>query len=138
MLAEIDGCGFVGGGFVVDNQFVAVGQRVGDSDLHISGEAVVAVLAEVGVGDASFAFQWLAVPNNFVESLIRAAVERVGSIVLRQRVGLAVEGEGAVGNTVGVATDHGADVRRIRDIAFEVLVAEDDIGELAFAVGNTD
>ncbi len=56
VLAQIYGGGLVGSGFVIDYQFVAIGQCVCHSDLHISREAVVAVFAEIRVSDASFAF----------------------------------------------------------------------------------
>ena len=138
VLAQIDGRGLVGGGFVVDDQFVGVGQSVGDFERQISGKAVVTIFAEVGVGHASLAFEGLAIPDNFIERLLRAAVESVGPVVLGQGIGLAVESESAVGNAVGVASDDGANVRRIRNIAVERFMAEDDVSELAFAVGDAN
>ena len=82
VLAQIDGRGLVGGGFVVDVQFVGVRQSVGDFELQIPGEPVVTIFAEVGVSDARLAFEGFAFPDNFIERLVGAAVQRVGPVVL--------------------------------------------------------
>ena len=138
VLAEIDDWGLVCSRLIIDHQFVLVGQRVSDPDLGIAGEAIVAVFAEVGVRDGRLALQCFAVPNNLVERLVRAAVEGVRAVILRQRVRLAVQNKCAIGNAVGIASDDGANVRRVRNIAFESLVTENDIGKLTFAVRDAD
>ena len=138
VLAEVDGGGLVGSGFVIDDEFVGVGQRVGDSHLEITGPAVVAIFTQISECHARVALQRFAVPDNFVERLFGAAVQRVGPVIFRQSVGFAVEGEGAVGDAVGIAADNSAQERRIRNVALQVLVAENDVGKLAFAVGDAN
>ena len=78
MIGEVDRRGLVGGCLVVDAELVFVGKRVGYLCDQFAGEAFFAVGAGVGKDDALpfLAFEWLAIPNNFVEAAFDAAVQR--------------------------------------------------------------
>lgn len=76
-----------------------------------------------------------------------SAVEGVAVIVLRQRIGLAVEGEGTPGDAVGVAADGFSEVRAGRagrcravlgDIVLQRLEAKHDVRALTRAVRDVD
>ncbi len=47
VLAQVEDSGLVGGGFVIDEQFVGFGERVSHFDFQIAGKPFFAVLAEV-------------------------------------------------------------------------------------------
>ena len=87
VLAEVDGGGLVGSGFVIDDEFVGVGQGVGDSRLEIAGPAVVAIFTQIGECHARVALERFAVPDNFVESLFGTAVQGVGEMCIRDSRG---------------------------------------------------
>ncbi len=63
-------------------------------------------------------------------------MQGVRAVVGRQGVLLAVEGELALGDAVGDAADGAAEVRVVAEIAFQVVEAEDDVGQLAVLVGD--
>ena len=92
VLAQVEDGGLVGGGFVIDDQFVCFGERVTDSDFQIAREPFFAVLAEVGECDPSLAFEWSALPHSLIKSL-DAAMQGIWTVILRQRILHAVEGE---------------------------------------------
>src|SRR5579864_225997 len=64
-------------------------------------------------------------------------MQRIRSVILRQRVCLPVERERSIGDAVGITSDNGAKIGRIRHITFGLVVAENDIRKLPLAVGNT-
>src|SRR2546430_7060446 len=110
VVGEIDNGFFVGGRGISDPQCVRIRQGVDHTHFQISGEAFLAVLAEVGK------FQRLAVfggnnfggPHGLVETL-DASVQTVLTIVLRERVRFAVERELRVPDAVSVAADERAE-----------------------------
>ena len=54
-------------------------------------------------------------------------MQTVGPVVYRQRVGGTIEREVSARDTIRVATDDRAKVRRAREVPGEVVVAEDDV-----------
>ena len=56
------------------------------------------------------------------------------AVVFGQSVFHAVEGEGAVRNPVGVASHDRPEIWRVHQISVEVIVAQDNIRQLAFSV----
>ena len=103
----------VGGGLILHLEFIVVGQAVGDLVGELAGIALFAVGAHVREdgADGVLRLDRLGLPDDLVESL-QAAVQVVGAVVDGQRIFLAVEGELALGDAVGVAADGGAEVRR--------------------------
>ena len=47
VLRKIDGRGLVGGGFVIHNQLVVVGQGIADFDFQVAGIAFFAILTQI-------------------------------------------------------------------------------------------
>ena len=82
----------------------------------------------------------VAVPHDLVEAA-EAAVEAVGAVVLGQLDGLAVEGEGGVGDAVADAADGGAEVgvlAVLAQVAVEVVEAEGHVLDLPVAVRDAE
>ena len=79
VIGEIDDGGFVGGGLVVNFQFVFVGQGVGDGTIEISWKAFVTVFAEIAkfYTDLIVIAEGFCFPEDFVESFLSAAVDVV-------------------------------------------------------------
>ena len=125
----------VGGGEVVDSQFVIVGERVGDLHLQAAGVTFLAVRARVAEGNrrAGLAPAHAGGPNFFVDSL-GAAMQMIGIVVDGQGVFLPVENELALGDAVGHPTGCHAKVRVAVEIAFKVIVAQHDVAQCAVFV----
>jgi hypothetical protein len=66
----------------------------------------------------------------------RPAVQLVRPLVRRESHRAPVELEGRAADAVGAAADHDAEVGRVRQVAGQVAVAEDDVGDPALAVGH--
>src|SRR5882672_2996886 len=106
MVGEIEDGVLIGGGGVVDSQFVLIGQRVDHLGSQVARKALFAIFAEVGQ------FQRLPVsagnilggPKTFVEAL-QSAVQRVVTIVLGDVGGRPIEDELSVCDAIGVAAD---------------------------------
>ncbi len=61
-------------------------------------------------------------------------MQAVGSIVLRQRILLAIEGEAPVGDTVRVPSDVRAEIRYSRKVGIQRVETKHDVREMAGAV----
>jgi len=103
----------------------------------LAGVALLAVFADVGelYGLAVVDGDVLTLPELFVEPDL-AAVQMVGRVVGGELVFVSVDRERAVGDAVAVAADGRAHVAGVVDPAFECVVAEGDVLELALAVGG--
>ncbi len=109
----------------------AVCQGVGDGDLQVAGEVLLAVRAEAREADGGrlvWPITW-AVQSLLIEAL-QAAVEGVGGVVDRELIGLAVEGETALGDAVAVPADEGAEIGGLVEVRLDGAEAEGHIGEL--------
>ena len=139
MARQVDHRRLVGGRRVVDAEFILVVQGVGHLDVEVAGIALVAVRAQIGEleADAVAARQFLHLPDMLVEAL-HAAVQRIGAIVGRQRVLLAVERELGIGDAVGVAAGDDAEIRVLAGVVVDIAEAEDDVVDLAVAVRHLD
>ena len=73
-------------------------------------------------------------PDHLVEPT-RSAVQVIGRLVDRELMVAAVQGEAAAGDAVREAPDDGAEVGRLRQVALEVVVAEDDVAEAPLTIG---
>ena len=78
-----------------------------------------------------------ALPHLVLEA-VRAAVQVVGTVVDRQFVRLAVQGETAVGDAVGKTSGAFAGTGAVREIAHRIIVAEDDIVQPTVPVRDHD
>src|SRR5690606_4729737 len=111
MVGQVEDGRLVGGGGVVNAQFVIVGERVGHGDREIAGISFFPVGAEVGQRqpDAIGRSEGFCAPDDLVKAY-QPAVQVVGAIVLGQLVGFAVEGEAALGDAVGIAACDTAEI----------------------------
>ena len=139
VVGEIDDGFLVAGRGISDPQCVRIRQGVDHTHFQISGEAFLAVLAEVGK------FQRLAVfgrnnfsgPDGLVEAL-DAAVQTVFTVVLRERVGFAVERELGVPDAVSVAAHERAEKTLVIHVAVGVVVTENHVRQLAVAIRHLE
>src|SRR6266550_5077545 len=136
MVGEIKDGVLIGGSGVVDAQFVLIGQRVDHLGSQVARTALFAIFADIGqfqrlpmtAGDI------LGRPQTLVEAL-QSAVQRVVTIVLGDVVGRPIEDELSVSDAIGVAADDGAEKRFVGEVAVELVVAQNDILNLAASVG---
>ena len=138
MVRQIDDRRRVGARVHVDGQRSLVVERVSGGDGEIAGIALVARRAhepERHPGEPAFVADLDDLPVPFVEPG-SSAVQRIGLVVERQLVGLAVEGEAAAGNAVGVAPDRLAPEIRMVDIGSGIVIAESDVGDSPRRVGR--
>ena len=112
---EIGMIGEIGNGVgvahsVIDNGQRAAAQREGDRQRQCAGIALLAVRGNTACAQLRrVAVCRRHVPHLFVKPDV-AAVQVVGAVVFRQRIGLAVQGEFAVLNAVGIASDGGTEI----------------------------
>lgn len=137
MLRQVDDGGFVGGRLVVDHQRVRVGQCVGDRRPQRARIALLAVGTHVRKAHAGLVpvRERLGFPEHLVEPF-QSTVQVVGPIVGRQLVGLAVEHEASAADTVGIATDHRADVGMGLQIGRKTVKAQHHIAPVPLAIGH--
>jgi len=130
VLREVHGRRAVRGRVVVEDQLVAVGQRVGNGGLQRPGVALLAVRARVREDepDRVRVLERRNAPDHLVEAAY-AAVQVIGTVIRRQRVGPAVQREPAPGDPVAVTTDDGAEVRRPPLVVRQGVESEDDVVE---------
>ncbi len=135
VVREVDDRRLVGGGVVVHPQLVLVRERVGHIDLQRARIALLAVRARVAELDA--AGHDRALPDDLVEAL-DATVERVGPVVLGQRVRDAVERERAIRDAVGIAPRDRPEVRALGHVVGQVVETERDVRDSALAIRRVD
>ena len=125
----------VGLAAVVNHQFVVVGPGVAYRHAQLAGESLLVIGRHIAQHECLL-IDLLCVPYSGMEAG-GAAVQVVGTIVDGQLILLAVEVELALGNAVAVAADEGAEERLgAVDQAVDVVVALDDVGYVAVAVGH--
>jgi len=65
-------------------------------------------------------------------------VQRIGAVVLGERIGLAVDAERAALDAIGVAADGGAEIVGRDQIALHVVIAERHVLGLTLAIGHRE
>src|SRR5437867_9230911 len=136
MISKIDDGVFVSSRGVLDLQFVVVRQRVDNGDREISRKSLLTVFANIAEreANATVAFNFLRLPDDFVESL-EPAVQGIIAVVLRERILPAVQGETAFPDSVAVAPNDRAEEGAVFQIAIKSLVAKDNIADLTVSIG---
>jgi hypothetical protein len=110
VVGEVDDCGFIRGGGVIDLQLVLIGEGVDHFGGQSPGEAFLAILADVSeldgrpLGGGRFAD----LPQLLAESE-RSAVQRIGAVIDGRVVSLALQRELRAADAVAVAADEGAE-----------------------------
>ena len=61
-------------------------------------------------------------------------MQRVRAVILGQRIFHAVEGEGGVGDPVGITSDNDPKIGRVDQISLERVVSEDNVAQVAALV----
>ena len=137
VLGEVHRRRFVGGGMVVDDQGVLVGQCVGYGDLQVAGVVFFHVFCEIGQHELVFCGVEFCIPNDFIKT-DGSAVQVVPNAIFLQFIILAVERKTTVGDAVAVATDKGTEVGLVDGIhvTFDAVVAEYDVGKFSVTVSN--
>jgi hypothetical protein len=121
VVGEVEHRGFVGGGRVVDVQFVVVVQAIGDLGVQVAGEAHFTVLGQIAqLHPTELVLDRFGFPHPLVETL-GAAMQRVGTIVERYLVAFAVEFKGAASQAIAEAPDGRAEKRRAALVALHVV-----------------
>ncbi len=140
VIGQIDRRGLVGGGFVVEAQFVVVRERIRHLDREIAGITFLAILAQVGELDGRFVLarrKRLRLPDHLGESLA-STVEVVRSIVGGEFVFHAVEREPGSGDPIGNPPNDRSRSRKPFAILIEVGGAQHHVGHRAVAIGHFD
>ena len=107
VVGQIDDGLLLGDATVVDPDGVFIGEGVGHGNVHSTGVALVAVGAVEAEGDGIFG-GLLDLPDPEAPE-IQTAVQVVGAVVHRQLVELALQGELALADPVGVPAHGGAE-----------------------------
>ncbi|VVT19327.1 hypothetical protein SPHINGO391_460096 [Sphingomonas aurantiaca] len=136
VVGHVDDRRLVGLRVIADAEIAGFVERVRHRDVKRAGIARIAVGAAMAEhqrrGGAALGRDDR--PGDLVEA-VAAAVQRIGLVVERELIGLAVEREAATRDPVGVAADRHAEEVGMIDIGSEVVIAEHDVGDLAVAVG---
>ena len=126
---DIDRGRFFGDGSLrFPDEFVLVGEPVGDDGREFAGVALFAVLGDIGELDpvGPVFGHGFTRPENLVEALdpsVKVAGDAARVVVGRQGVFRAVEGEFSVRDTVAEATDGGAEIGGIGEPAINPVAA---------------
>src|SRR5208337_2375889 len=137
VVREVDGRVLVRFRAIVQLEFVGVRQRVGDRNIQIAREILLAVLAEVRKpnGRCSHAGKNFRLPDLAIKPDL-SAVQRVWPVVERKGVLLAIQGEMSLGDAIGVAPDGGPEKGLIAQIALQVAETQHHIAGLAAVIGH--
>ena len=135
VLREVHRRRLVGRRRVVHDQLVGRGERVGDVGHEGAGVPFLAVGAQVAESDTDgvAVLERLGLPHDLVEPA-QAAVQVVRSVVGRELVGLAVQGESPLGDAVGVPPDDRAEKGRRLEVAVEGIESERHVARAASLV----
>ena len=137
MAGQVDDGLLVGGCHVFDNQFVIVVESVDNRNLHFARVAFFTIGAHI-LQHECLVVHLQGFPHLGVEAFL-AAVERVGTIVDRQIVFLAVQLELTLANAVAVASDEGGEIGfRAVYHALDGVVTLNHIAHVAVFVGHHD
>ena len=114
-------------------------QAIGHGDVERARKTALAVRADAG--ERHERISRLARRRDAPEFLIEAlgpAMQGVGPIVRLDMVARAVQLEPALGDPVGIAADRGAEEAAMLDIAGQVVMAEENVGERARAIRHDE
>ena len=139
VIGQIDDGRLVGHRGHFHRKLGAAGNAVGDVGLELAGIALLAVRADIGQRDEGRGS--LADGGDGPGLAVEAgqpAMQGVGAVIGRQLKARAIQFERAVRDPVGVAADGRAKEAPDREIAGEIVAAEDDIGETPGTIRRKD
>ena len=100
------------------------------------GSIVVDTTVPLAASVGGRATRTLGLPELFVKP-VGSAMQRVRAVIFGQGIFHAVEGEGGVGDPVGVAPDDGAEVGGVLQISVNFVVTEDNVAQVTILVRNS-
>ena len=134
VIGEVEHRGLVGRCAIGNPKSVAV-EYIGYRDLEVSRIAFLSIFGKVGQPEGG-GVQLPCVPDDGVKTFL-PAMERIGTVILIQRIFLSVELEFRMPDPVAIATDDGAEIGvRLVEIFSDAVIAQDDVGRVAVLVGN--
>lgn len=134
---DVDGSGFIGGGFRFPDEFVVLGEFVGNDHVDRSGVSFFTAWRLVMEGDFGsylFAFPWFVTES--ADATMKVAKGAASFIVLGEVVSFAIELKLTVGDAVAVTADGGPKVVGVAEPAFEPVVAEGELDWFAVFTGD--
>ena len=139
MVGQIDDGRRVGRGPKIDLQLIGVRQGVGDRDRKIAGIAFFAVGADAVKPYADFVarLDLFGLPHVSIETF-HTSVQMVGTVVLGQRVSLAVQFELTRRNAIAKATDRRTKKRMSFQIASQRGKTQVDVGQFSLPIRDFD
>src|ERR1035441_2731726 len=125
MIGQVNGRGFVSRGGIVKAQLVGIGQGHRDGDGKRPGVAFFSVGTDVSEPYRHAGLRF-GLPNYLVEAL-EPAVEVIRAVLGRERVGLAVKCEAALGNAVSHPPNSAAEIRVPLQVLLKVVETQHDV-----------
>ena len=137
VVGQVQHRGLAGRGFVLQPQLVVFVQCVGRGDLELAGKAFLAIGADVAQHHLRVrpAGDGVDLPHPLVEAP-KAPMQRVRPVIGGERIGLAVQGELALGNAVGIASHRRAEIVGMAEIFLGTVIAQGDVGLVTGLVGH--
>ena len=133
VVGEVHNCRGVSLGREGEGKFILLRPLVMGHGLEIARIAGLSVLREI---EKLYCITlYPAVPHLVLEPF-RTAVEMVAGIVYREAVLIAVENEMAFGNAVGISSGAFSRARAVCEIGHRVVIADDNVGQVALLVRN--
>ncbi len=134
MIGQVEHGGFIGDGVVGDPKPVAV-ERIGDRNLQVAGIAFFAIFGKIRQPEGG-GVELSRVPDDGVKTFL-SAMERIGAVVLVERIFFSVELERCPADPVAVTADDGAEIGvRLVEVFSDAVIPEDNVGRVAVLVGN--
>ena len=133
VVSEVHNCRGVSLGREGEGQFIFLRPLVMGHGLEIARRAGLSILREI---EKLYCITlYPAVPNLVLEPF-RTSVEMVAGIVYREAVLIAVENEMTLGNAVGISSGAFSRARAVCEIGHRVVIADDNVGQVALLVRN--
>ena len=123
---QIDGCGPVGGRFIIQAQFVVIGERVSQFHGHVARVTLLPVLAQVSELDGGAPLagrKRLRLPD----ALVKYAVNVVRPVIGGQFVFHTIQSESRAGDAIGHPPDDGRRSPEPFEVLLKCVGAQDDV-----------
>ena len=139
VVGEIENRRLISGRLVTNPQRILLGPSVSHGAFEGAGVTFFAIGAGIGERETGVAplIADLGLPNLLIESF-DATVKGVGSVVDRETVFLAIEGELSFRNTVGVASGDTAEVGALFEVFSNRIKTENDVPHFAVLIGHDE
>ena len=135
MMREIANGRFVGRGGTLNFQLIILGQSVNGRHFQKTGETLIAIPAYMGENQNRTMRRRHRTrhPYNLVKTF-QTAVQRVGTVVRRQRIGLPGQSKFCAANAVAITADERAKIGAVRQVTVQRVISEHDVRIFAMFV----